>query len=154
MDENSQALIPIINSEPRVYQLLAYTEQPRGGPVGALEVDRIMLAPGLTYVTEDRLQRAKIRFDDGGYVIGYQHALRLEDPTRVPDYAAVKLARTTASRPALRLWLNVETRPRIRAVLETQLGPDGVAAPESAPDLFADDRELADAGQDSEALSP
>jgi hypothetical protein len=113
--------VAVINPEARIYDLPFYTDQaaPAVKDHAGNEVviprrwERLQLVPGLNYQPAAKIESSGAK----------NHAvLRVGvDPRALAQGEAIRLATDSASAPALRRWLAVETRPPVRDAIEKRL---------------------------------
>lgn len=82
---------------------------------GAIAHDMKILGPGMNYVATSVLAEAEHQ------IVQFAGQLEVCDPTKVPEVYAIDYAKHTSSRQAAKRWLEIETRPKVRAALTERL---------------------------------
>lgn len=115
--------VPVILHEARNFNVQHYTDDPdRVEPDSNIALAPLprplvttTILPGLNYVPAARLKAARLDPDSSNV------RLTIEDPTKLPKFAKVDLAKKTTSRIALTRWRTKETDADAIAAIDAGL---------------------------------
>lgn len=115
-------VVPVVSREACLTQLaynppLAVTLEPIGGvkPLQERKPVVVPVLPGLNYLSRTDVERCGVDFDKT------EGRLQIADPTTMPEFQAIEIAKITSSRKALQAWSKNEKRVKVLTAIEARL---------------------------------